>query len=229
VDGGVTFRAEHRHLSFLAAVGAALAANGSTCDVVLIADEINRADIARVFGELLYALEYRNQPVSTPYEVDGDSALTLPDNLLFIGTMNTADRSIALIDYALRRRFTFIELRPDRNAVDQAWQLAEVKSAALRLFDAVAELFTGQAREVAALAVGHSYFMPTKAVATADEGNELLATRFAFEVGPLLQEYAAEGLIPADSVSTLMDGLGVEPADTQVDVKAKVLLWLKSA
>ena len=75
-------------------------------------DEINRGDIPNIFGELLYALEYRGEAVATPYSVDGDASLTVPTNLRLLGTMNTADRSIAVIDYALRGRsgFVFLEV-----------------------------------------------------------------------------------------------------------------------
>lgn len=72
---------------------------------VLIIDEINRANMASVFGELLYALEYRGKKIST-----SGSTLVVPDNLYIIGTMNTADVSIAGIDYAVRRRFDFIKM-----------------------------------------------------------------------------------------------------------------------
>jgi 5-methylcytosine-specific restriction protein B len=77
---------------------------------VLIIDEINRANLARVFGELMYLLEYRNKDI--PLSVDG-TLFQIPENVRIIGTMNTADRSIALVDHALRRRFAFIQLRPD--------------------------------------------------------------------------------------------------------------------
>jgi hypothetical protein len=76
---------------------------------VLIIDEINRANLARVFGELMYLLEYRNESVVLP----GGDRFRIPGNVRIIGTMNTADRSIALVDYALRRRFAFIRLKPD--------------------------------------------------------------------------------------------------------------------
>ena len=73
----------------------------------LIIDEINRGNLAKVFGELYFLLEYRKTPVRLMYQEDRESAFTLPDNLYIIGTMNTADRSIALVDLALRRRFAF--------------------------------------------------------------------------------------------------------------------------
>jgi 5-methylcytosine-specific restriction enzyme B len=76
---------------------------------VLIIDEINRANIARVFGELYFLLEYRDERISLQYSPD---TFSLPGNLYIIGTMNTADRSIALIDAALRRRFYFYPFFP---------------------------------------------------------------------------------------------------------------------
>jgi hypothetical protein len=76
---------------------------------VLIVDEINRANLSRVFGELMYLLEYRNR--SAPLASGGE--LIVSQNVRLIGTMNTADRSIALVDHALRRRFAFLALYPD--------------------------------------------------------------------------------------------------------------------
>jgi 5-methylcytosine-specific restriction protein B len=76
----------------------------------LVIDEINRAHLARVFGELMYLLEYRDRAV--PLAAGGEP-FALPGNVHLIGTMNTADRSIALVDQALRRRFAFIRLRPE--------------------------------------------------------------------------------------------------------------------
>ncbi|MEV6975338.1 DUF4357 domain-containing protein [Kitasatospora sp. NPDC093806] len=75
----------------------------------LIIDEINRANLAKVFGELYFLLEYRKKSVRLTYSGDD---FALPPNLFVIGTMNTADRSIALVDAAMRRRFAFVELSP---------------------------------------------------------------------------------------------------------------------
>ena len=75
----------------------------------LVIDEINRANLAKVFGELYFLLEYRNRSVRLTYSGED---FVLPPNLFIIGTMNTADRSIALIDSAMRRRFSFVELSP---------------------------------------------------------------------------------------------------------------------
>ncbi|MEW5957393.1 MAG: AAA family ATPase [Chloroflexota bacterium] len=80
---------------------------------VLILDEINRANLARVFGELMYLLEYRERAIP----LAGGERFKIPANVRLIGTMNTADRSIALVDHALRRRFAFIQLKPNFEAL----------------------------------------------------------------------------------------------------------------
>ena len=76
---------------------------------VLIIDEINRANLAQVFGELMYLLEYRTAQIP----LAGGTQFTIPEQVVLIGTMNTADRSIALLDHALRRRFSFLSLAPN--------------------------------------------------------------------------------------------------------------------
>ena len=82
---------------------------------VLIIDEINRANLAKVFGELYFLLEYRRDAIRLQYS-PGES-FTFPENVFLIGTMNTADRSIASLDTAMRRRFAFVELHPDEPPV----------------------------------------------------------------------------------------------------------------
>ncbi len=112
------------------------AANNPTQHVMVI-DEINRANLPRVLGELLFLLEYRNESIAAMYRGE----FKLPPNLWFIGTMNTADRSIALIDAAMRRRFHFVPFFPEReptksllrkwcakHAPDQGW-IADLVSA----------------------------------------------------------------------------------------------------
>jgi MoxR-like ATPase len=81
---------------------------------VLIIDELNRGNVARVFGELYFLLEYRDQPARLLYR---ERPFTLPSNLYLIATMNTADRSIALLDSALRRRFYFVDFRSNEGSV----------------------------------------------------------------------------------------------------------------
>ena len=89
---------------------------------LMIIDEINRANLPKVLGELLFLLEYRNESVPTLYRPDDE--FELPENLWFIGTMNTADRSIALVDTALRRRFHFVHFSPNEEPIEgllQRW------------------------------------------------------------------------------------------------------------
>jgi 5-methylcytosine-specific restriction protein B len=107
-DGGLTYPlVPGRFLEFC---GEANRRQG-TC--ILIIDEINRANLARVFGELMYLLEYRDREIP----LAGGDTLRIPANVRIIGTMNTADRSIALVDHALRRRFGFIPLYPDHDVL----------------------------------------------------------------------------------------------------------------
>jgi DNA polymerase III delta prime subunit len=95
---------------------------------VLIIDEINRGNLSKIFGELIYGLEYRDEEIDLQYkQFDPDSdlgVLSIPKFVKIIGTMNTADRSIILFDAALRRRFSFIPLFPDYNLLAQSLNIA---------------------------------------------------------------------------------------------------------
>jgi 5-methylcytosine-specific restriction protein B len=82
---------------------------------VLVIDEINRANLAKVFGEMYFLLEYREEEITLQYSPD--DRFHLPPNFYVVGTMNTADRSIALVDAAMRRRFYFVELSPKRSPI----------------------------------------------------------------------------------------------------------------
>lgn len=175
--GGVTFEPQDKIFAHLCKRALA----NKEKKFVLIIDEINRADMSKVFGELIYGLEYRNEPVDTPYEVEGSSKLIIPPNLYIIGTMNTADKSIALLDYALRRRFAFYHLYPDESVLEKFYEENKAengtKEKAISLFKKVLELFEGNHD----IKVGHTYFM-AKSV-------EELKTKFIYEVAPLIIEY----------------------------------------
>lgn len=105
-EGNLGYRLVPGPLALLAAQAEA----SPGVDHVMVIDEINRANLPKVFGELLFLLEYRDEQVQTLYR--SEDAFELPNNLFFIGTMNTADKSIALIDAALRRRFHFVPFFP---------------------------------------------------------------------------------------------------------------------
>ncbi|RIJ60189.1 AAA family ATPase [Clavibacter phaseoli] len=160
----------------------AAAANPSVPHVLII-DEINRANIAKVFGELYLLLEYRDAKVSLQYSPTED--FRLPENLFVIGTMNTADRSISLVDAAIRRRFSFVELHPAeepvRGLIDR-WSAAndhEVsRGALLRLLnDRIGELDRD-------FQIGPSYLMGPSA--RTESG---LAGIWDHDILPLLDEH----------------------------------------
>ncbi|WP_449060422.1 McrB family protein [Planomonospora algeriensis] len=108
---------------------------------VLIIDEINRGNLAKIFGELYFLLEYRDRAIDLLYSSAEETGqpFTLPKNLIILGTMNTADRSIALVDAAMRRRFAFVELHPEERPTSDVlrrWLAhAELPDDAARLLD----------------------------------------------------------------------------------------------
>ncbi len=123
----------------------------------LVIDEINRGNLARVLGELYFLLEYRDREMDLQYS---DEPFSLPDNLYIIGTMNTADRSIALVDLALRRRFYFVEFHPDDEPVKSVlrnWLKANAPGMA-RVADVV-DAANEKLRDDRHAAIGPSYFM----------------------------------------------------------------------
>lgn len=171
---------------------------------VLIIDEINRANLPSVLGELIYALEYRGEAVSSMYTLDnGNAKITIPENLYIIGTMNTADRSVGHIDYAIRRRFAFKEVLPDKNVIQN--------EKARTLFDKVSDLFVqgkdGKMQNSKFLApdfnykdvqLGHSYFLVDTNKSDAEQITEL-RLKLDYEIKPILREYVTDGLLLKDA------------------------------
>jgi hypothetical protein len=165
---------------------AAEAARRPSEPYVLVIDEINRGNLPRVFGELLYLLEYRDQTVVLPCS---RRPFRLPGNLHLIGTMNAADRSVALVDRALRRRFSFLEMPPDARVLS-AWLEAHPPAAGEEFAAAVVALFERLNERLRndlgpQQQVGHSYFM----VPDLDAGR--LRVVWEHHVRPLLEEYFA--------------------------------------
>ncbi len=123
---------------------------------VLIIDEINRGNLAKVFGELYFLLEYRDQNIELQYS---EREFSLPENLWIIGTMNTADRTISLLDAALRRRFHFVPFFPDEEPIEgllHRW-LKENESDLEWIADAVDQV--NRELDDRQAAVGPSHFM----------------------------------------------------------------------
>lgn len=150
---------------------------------VLIVDEINRADLQKVFGELMYALEYRDEPITTQYS---DSAIKVPENLFLIGTMNTADSSVVRVDYAIRRRFHFFDVLPDENIIEGFINEPNAKKMALELFRSVQAICQNNPK----FSLGHTYFLKND--------TESLAFDFVYKVLPILRAYSENGVIPSD-------------------------------
>lgn len=147
---------------------------------VLIIDEINRGNLAKVFGELYFLLEYRDQNVELLY---ADEDFSLPKNVFIIGTMNTADRSIALVDAAMRRRFAFLALHPSEEPtrdVLRSWLKREGHPT--RVADLLDEL-NGRIED-ADFKIGPSYFM--RSAVHSDGG---LERTWRTSLLPLLEEH----------------------------------------
>ena len=162
---------------------------------ILVIDEINRANLSAVLGELIYALEYRGEAVQSMYAIEGENNLILPPNLYIIGTMNTADRSVGHIDYAIRRRFAFVNILPK----DLTNELGDQFESAL--FAKVTNLFnTNLSPEFKKeeVQLGHSYFI-TK--------NTPIDIRWEYEIKPILLEYVKDGILVGEGIETTINNL----------------------
>lgn len=166
---------------------------------IFVIDEINRANLPSVLGELIYALEYRGETVQSMYAIDGDAGITIPPNLFIIGTMNTADRSVGHIDYAIRRRFAFVDILPDEEVIP--------KGRARDLFNKVAKLFKdekGNRSHYLApdfnpeqVQIGHSYFL--------SGSDKELEMKLKHEVLPILEEYIRDGVLLESAAEELRE------------------------
>lgn len=153
---------------------------------LLVIDEINRADLAKVLGEAIFLFEPgdvdRELELAHDFGAPWHSRLKLPKNLFVLGTMNSSDRSIAILDLAIRRRFAFVMIWPDEAALESSAPLS------IEAFRQLRSLFTSQASDdQLELMPGHAYF-----IAESDSESK---RRFATELIPLLQGYLRQGLI----------------------------------
>jgi len=154
---------------------------------ILILDEMNRCAPASVFGELLYLLERTDPGRRVRLQYKGE--IDLPENLYFIGTMNSADRSIALVDFAIRRRFRFLTVPSDeRGAALEGHYKGPIKAIALKAWS---EFWKQNSRLPATHRLGPAFFM----VRESNDMNkdiDALARNLAFELIPQLREYQQE-------------------------------------
>jgi len=165
-------------------------AAGKNRRYVFIIDEINRGNVARIFGELMYCLEYRERAVALAGADDGDPSFAIPQNVYLIGTMNNTDRSLAQLDYALRRRFYFHRLTPVQAGhapILESWLAEQPIEDSTRM--AVCDLFIRLNERVTDILgpdfqIGHSYFM--QADVDSDSWRESL---WESAINPLLEEY----------------------------------------
>lgn len=177
---------------------------------ILIIDEINRANLPAVLGELIYSLEYRGEALDGIYEIDENRKIVIPPNLYIIGTMNTADRSVGHIDYAIRRRFAFVDILPNTEPVSEF---------AKPLFKTVSELFVKNYEAInwkdpklersdylasdfrpEDVWIGHSYFIA--------KTPEEFALKLKYEVVPILKEYLKDGILlekARETIEKLLD------------------------
>lgn len=158
---------------------------------IIILDEINRGNVEKIFGELIWALENRGQPIDLLYS--GES-LIIPENLFLIGTMNTVDLSIANIDAALRRRFFIIEIMPDETFLKN-WLKYKFRDKYLKIQDRIVRFMhdinlkiKNSERLNEYQSIGHTYFMMIGGE-TIDEKWEFLKMSWEFSIKPLLLEY----------------------------------------
>lgn len=161
---------------------------------VLIIDEINRGNISKLFGELITLLENDKRSggahplkATLPYSKEN---FEIPSNVYIIGTMNTTDRSVGFIDYAVRRRFAFYTLGADPEAIASYYGSLPLGTIALNLFDKIKTFIVDHKSpdlDIDDLMVGHSYFMATD--------KEELLLKLEYEMIPLIREYDKDGIL----------------------------------
>lgn len=153
---------------------------GKPATHVLIIDEINRANLHRVFGELMFLLEYRDQKISLMLQ----QGFELPTELVIVGTMNTADRSIKTLDVAMRRRFNFLELLPDPEVLSSHYSSNPNRQVVDRLLKGFVDLNEQLTKDLDRHhTIGHSYFM------TSEPSVGYLQNQWKRQLHPLIEDY----------------------------------------
>jgi len=183
-------------------------------DYYFIIDEINRGNLSRIFGELMLLIEpdKRGEHYALPLTYSPDKNFYVPENVHIIGMMNTADRSLAMVDYALRRRFAFMDLKPafeSSKFVDHLTDhgVASEKATQIQnLMGALNQKIAENTRDLGSgYCIGHSFFCPTSKV---EDVNQWYREIIETEIQPLLEEYWADtdnGKVEAE-VEKLLSG-----------------------
>lgn len=189
-EGKVSYEVEHGALSEMCR----RAKNDSENNYVLVIDEINRANLPAVLGESIFSMEWRGQPVDTPYEIGNlGSQLEIPKNLWLIGTMNTADRSVGHLDYAVRRRFVFVDCWA-KDVISERHPSASICFAAINQTTMDSDGNNSQKGLIPSylsadfnledVQIGHTFFM-----------GRYWKTKIENQVIPLLKEYVRDGVL----------------------------------
>lgn len=164
-------------------------------EFVIVIEELNRGNPAQIFGEMLTLIEADKRKASEAmrltYQKDPDERVFVPNNLYIVGTMNMADRSLALMDFAFRRRFSFFSLTPSLNEQWREWlKVKGIKPEAIsRLKQAILDLnfeISSDPNLGSSYQFGHSFFTPTSEIA---DYENWLETTIATEIAPALNEY----------------------------------------
>jgi hypothetical protein len=173
----------------------------------MVIDEINRGNLSKVFGELMLLIEHDKRgpehAVTLPYFRENEKDFFIPENVYLIGTMNTADRSLALVDYALRRRFVFITMNPEFN---NAFKKHLVH---LGLSESIADNWIGKIEQLngqiradsslgSSFCIGQSFFCTGQ---TIDDPKRKFEHIIRFEIAPLLREYWFDDEEKADRIT----------------------------
>jgi len=211
---GIVYKAKDRLLVDLAND----ARDNMDNNYVLIIDEINRGNLSSVLGELIYALEYRGEEVESMYEVDGSQKLVLPPNLYIIGTLNTADRSVGHIDYAIRRRFAFVDVLPEKlkdtediffntqDFVEVAKLFIKVGEDGVINFENTEDSdFLSNDFSSKDVALGHSYFIADRKKISEEEKDNYFKMKMKYEVIPILNEYLRDGVFNESATVKIKD------------------------
>ena len=183
------------------------ASKDTDSDYFFIIDEINRGNLSKIFGELMFLIEKdkRNESIKLAYSdpKDPESEFSIPENLYIIGTMNTADRSLAMVDYALRRRFVFYSLKPQFESEKFKSHLVNDYGVEEKLVDNIVNKLNALNEVIAndekylgeGFTIGHSYFVPDNDSSLNREWYERIIN---FEIKPLLKEYWFDNLDKAE-------------------------------
>ena len=156
--------------------------------------------------------------MATPYIIDSSNKLEIPPNLFIIGTMNTADRSIGSIDYAVRRRFAFINLPPSEEVIEDYYtNHPGPKDKALALFQAVGDIFKSEQLDPEFYAedvqIGHTYFLA--------KDDAELKHKFIYQVIPVLKEYLKDGILK-NNTTIKFNSTGIKLSNSFTEIKSEI-------